>query len=115
LPALVALRGHAVVVVSNWDCSLPDWLAPTGLLEHVNGVVTSAEAGVAKPGRGIFDRALELAGSAPRDAVHVGDSLDNDVAGARAAGIRPVLVAREGSPPEGVEAVRSLTELPALL
>jgi putative hydrolase of the HAD superfamily len=115
VPALAALRDHALVVVSNWDCSLVDWLGPAGLLEHVQAVVTSAEVGVAKPGRAIFERALELAGAQPGDAVHVGDSLDKDVAGARAAGIRPVLVVRAGSPAEGIEAVRSLAELPALL
>jgi putative hydrolase of the HAD superfamily len=115
LPALEALRDHAVIVVSNWDCSLADWLGPAGLLEHVDAVVTSAEAGVAKPGAGIFERALELGAAAPADTVHVGDSLDNDVAGARAAGIRPILVARDGQPPPGVEAIRSLAELPALL
>jgi HAD superfamily hydrolase (TIGR01509 family) len=117
-PALATLRerGHVLVVVSNWDCSLQDWLGPAGLLAHVHGVVTSAEAGVAKPGRAIFERALELAGAGPAEAVHVGDSLDNDVAGARALGIRPVLVVRDGgSPPEGVEAIRSLADLPALL
>jgi putative hydrolase of the HAD superfamily len=115
LPTLAALRGRTLVVVSNWDCSLADWLGPAGLLEHFQGVVTSGEVGVAKPGQAIFERALELAGAGPGDAVHVGDSLDNDVAGARAAGIRPVLVARDGSPPEGVEAIRSMAELPALL
>ena len=115
LPALEALRERVVVVVSNWDCSLPDWLEPAGLLEHVDAVVTSAQVGVAKPGRGIFEKALELAGARPGEAVHVGDSLDNDVAGARAAGIRPVLVARDGQAPQGVEVVRSLAELPALL
>jgi putative hydrolase of the HAD superfamily len=104
-----------LVVVSNWDCSLPDWLGPAGLLEHVEAVVTSAQAGAAKPARGIFERALELAGAGPREAVHVGDSLDNDVAGARAVGIRPVLLARDGRPSAGVEAIRSLAELPALL
>jgi putative hydrolase of the HAD superfamily len=114
-PALAALADHVLVVVSNWDCSLADWLEPAGLLEHVEAVVTSAEVGVAKPARGIFERALELAGAGRGDAVHVGDSLDNDVAGARAAGIRPVLVARDGARPEGVDAVRSLAELPALL
>jgi putative hydrolase of the HAD superfamily len=114
-PALAALRDHRLLVVSNWDCSLADWLGPAGLLEHVDAVVTSAEVGVAKPGRAIFERALELAGVAPGDAVHVGDSLENDVAGARAAGIRPVLVARDGAAPAGVEAIRSLAELPALL
>jgi putative hydrolase of the HAD superfamily len=114
-PALQALRDRTLVIVSNWDCSLPDWLGPSGLLEHVDAVVTSAEVGVAKPGPAIFERALELAGSRPENTVHVGDSLDNDVAGARAAGIRPVFVARDGLVPEGVETVRSLADLPALL
>jgi putative hydrolase of the HAD superfamily len=115
LPALEALREHTLVVVSNWDCSLAGWLGPAGLLDRVQAVVTSAEVGVAKPDRAIFERALELAGAQAADSMHVGDSLENDVAGARSAGIRPVLVAREGPPPEGIEAVRSLAELPALL
>jgi putative hydrolase of the HAD superfamily len=117
LAALRALRGagHTVVVVSNWDCSLPDWLAPLGLLELVDAVVTSADAGVAKPARAMFERALERAGAGPGESVHVGDSLDNDVEGARAAGIRPILIRREGEPPAGVEFVRALTEVPALL
>ena len=114
-PALSALRDHGLVVVSNWDCSLPDWLGTAGLLEHVDAVVTSAEVGAAKPDRAIFERALEVARAEPGEAVHVGDSLENDVAGARAAGIRPVLVARDGAAPGGVEAIRSLAELPALL
>ena len=115
LPALEALSEHALVVVSNWDCSLADWLGPAGLLEHVQAVVTSAEVGVAKPGLAIFARALSVAGAKPAEAVHVGDSIENDVAGARAAGIRPVLVARDGAPPGGVAAVRTLAELPLLL
>ena len=116
-PALAALaeRGDRLLIVSNWDCSLPEWLAPAGLLEHVERVVTSAEVGVAKPGRGIFEQALEAAGAPASAAVHVGDSLDNDVAGARAVGIRAILVQRDGGAPAGVDTIRSLTELPALL
>jgi FMN phosphatase YigB (HAD superfamily) len=45
----------------------------------------------------------------------VGDTVDNDVEGAAAAGVRAVLVQREGEPPAGMEAVRSLRELAALL
>jgi FMN phosphatase YigB (HAD superfamily) len=63
----------------------------------------------------MFERGLELARVRPEQAVHVGDSLENDVAGARAVGIRAVLVARDGAAPQGVETVRSLAELPALL
>jgi putative hydrolase of the HAD superfamily len=108
-------RGHRLVVVSNWDCSLPDWLGPTGLLELVDGVVTSADAGAAKPDAAVFRKALELARVDGAGAVHVGDSLDNDVAGARAMGIRAILVQRGGEPPPGVETVRALTEVATLL
>jgi putative hydrolase of the HAD superfamily len=109
-------RGHRLVVVSNWDCSLPDWLGPTGLLELVDGVVTSADAGAAKPDPAVFRKALELAGADDgAGAVHVGDSLDNDVAGARAMGIRAILVQRDGEPPPGVETVRALTEVATLV
>jgi putative hydrolase of the HAD superfamily len=116
-PALRELRaaGLRLVVASNWDCSLPDWLGPAGLLDHVHGVVTSADAGAAKPDPRVFERGLELAGARADEAVHVGDSLENDVAGARALGIRALLVARDGPAPTGVEAVSSLLELPALL
>jgi putative hydrolase of the HAD superfamily len=117
LPALSDLRrrGLSLVVASNWDCSLPDWLAPTGIMELVDGVVTSAEVGAAKPYPRVFERALAVAGVSAPEALHVGDKVDNDVEGAAAAGVRAVLVQREGEPPAGVEAVGSLRELPALL
>jgi putative hydrolase of the HAD superfamily len=117
LPALRELRrrDRTLVVASNWDCSLPDWLEPAGLLALVDGVVTSADVGAAKPDPRVFRRALELAAVEAGEAAHVGDSLDKDVHGARAAGIRPVLVLRAGEPPSGVEVVRSLRELPCLL
>ena len=117
VPALTALRGEGrrLVIVSNWDCSLPEWLGPPGLLALVDGVVTSADVGAAKPDPRIFRRGLELAGGRPQDAVHVGDSVANDVEGARALGIRAVLLQRAGDPPAGVDHIRSLVELPSLL
>ncbi len=117
IPALEALRerGVVLVVASNWDCSLPEWLRPTGILELVDGVVTSAEVGAAKPDPRVFERALAVAGVGPAEALHVGDKVDNDLEGAAAAGVRGVLLQREGDPPAGVEAIRSLRELAALL
>jgi putative hydrolase of the HAD superfamily len=117
VPALKALRagGHRLAIVSNWDCSLGDWLEPSGLTALVDGVVTSAATGAAKPDPAIFRRALELLGVEAASTVHVGDSLDKDVDGARAAGIRAVLVTRDGDAPEGVEAIGSLAELPSLV
>ena len=121
-PALRALRaaGSRLVVVSNWDWSLHERLAETGLAALVDAVVASAELGVAKPARAIFEHALELAGVPPERAWHVGDSLREDVEGARAAGIRTVLLAREGPAQRaGLAAatpvVRSLEELPGLV
>ena len=116
-PALAALRerGVRLVVVSNWDWSLPQWIERAGLAELVDGVVSSAVVGFAKPAPEIFRVALDLAGVAPEEALHVGDSLTSDVEGARAAGVRGVLIARRGDAPEGVEAIRSLEELPSLI
>jgi putative hydrolase of the HAD superfamily len=78
-------------------------------------VVTSAEVGAPKPDPRVFERALAITGAAASEALHVGDKVDNDIKGAAAAGVRAVLLQREGEPPAGVEAVRSLRELPALL
>jgi putative hydrolase of the HAD superfamily len=108
-------RGNALIAVSNWDCSLCRWLDDAGLLELLDGVVSSGASGFAKPDPAIFLRALWYAGAEPGDVLHVGDSLDKDVAGARAAHIRPVLLCRDGEPPSGVETIATLADLPSLL
>jgi putative hydrolase of the HAD superfamily len=97
----------------NWDVSLHDVLRETGLDVLLDGVVTSAELGAAKPDPALFRRALEVAGGVPAAAaLHAGDDPVADVEGAQAAGITPVLVARHGeTPPPGVRGVRSLSEL----
>ena len=118
VPALRELRGHGLrlVVVSNWDFSLHERLEETGVAGLVDGAVASAELGRAKPDAAIFAHALELAGAGADAALHAGDSPDADIAGALAAGLRAVLVARDGTPaaPAGVPVIGSLAELPAL-
>jgi putative hydrolase of the HAD superfamily len=112
--ALASARaaGQRAVVVSNWDASLADVLGRLELEPLLDGVITSAQAGARKPAPEIFERALALAGVPARDAIHVGDSLDEDVAGARAAGIEPVLISRDGAPgPPGIRTIRSLAQL----
>lgn len=105
-------RGIATVVASNWDASLPRTLGGLGLLDQLDGVVASAQCRAPKPHPGVFRAALELAGAPPEAALHVGDSLEEDVAGARGAGIEPVLIVRDGRPaPDGVRVVRSLRHL----
>jgi putative hydrolase of the HAD superfamily len=113
-PALAAWRaaGSRIVVVSNWDVSLHDVLARLSLERLIDAVVTSAEAGARKPSRLIFERALAVAGARPERAVHVGDSPEEDVAGARAAGIEPVLICRgRRTSLSGVRTIGSLAEL----
>lgn len=97
-PALTALRdrGLALVCVSNWDVSLPAVLERCCLADRLDGVVTSAGARARKPNPAIFAPALALAGCDPARALHVGDSPNEDIAGARAAGIRSLLIGREG-------------------
>jgi HAD superfamily hydrolase (TIGR01549 family) len=98
-PALRDLRsvGSRLVCVSNWDCSLRSVLDRVGLGELIDGTVSSAEAGHRKPDPAIFQKALELAGAGPDQALHVGDTPEEDVEGARAAGIRALLIDRSGN------------------
>ncbi len=115
--ALRAARaaGRRLVVVSNWDVSLHDVLARAGLAQWLDGIVTCAEVGVRKPDPDVFAAGLALAGASAQDALHVGDSVAEDLAGARAAGIAAVLVRRDGTPgPPGVRVIRRLDELPEL-
>ena len=117
-PALTAARarGQRLVVVSNWDVSLHDVLRKLELEPLLDGILTSAGAGARKPAPAIFEQALAVAGVIAEQAIHVGDSLEEDVAGARAAGIEPVLVRRDGgSSVAGVRTIASLAELVGLV
>ena len=71
------------------------------------------EAGARKPAPAIFAQALALVGASPDEAIHVGDSLDEDIAGARAAGIEPVLIRRDGG--AEVAGVRTISTLAGLV
>jgi putative hydrolase of the HAD superfamily len=111
-------RGLKLIVVSNWDASLGDTLVQLGLGSRFDAVLTSAQVGAAKPDPAIFEVALSAAGVGPEHAVHVGDSLTEDIAGARAAGITPMLVRRDGDDepaPRDLHTLRRLSELPDLL
>jgi putative hydrolase of the HAD superfamily len=112
-PALSTWRaaGCRIVVVSNWDVSLHALLEGLSLGRLLDAIMTSAEAGARKPAPAIFQRALALACARREEAVHIGDSLDEDVGGARAAGIRALLISRDGGrPAPGVQTVASLRE-----
>jgi len=116
---LQLLRGRVTVgiVTNNPTAQQVAKLRFCGLTPYVDFMVTSEDAGVPKPDRAIFDRALSLAGCSPSQAVVIGDSWHYDVLGAHAAGIRAVWFDRDGTgePPDrspwgrGVPVVRSLS------
>lgn len=82
-------------------------------------VVFSQDVQIEKPDRRIFEITAERAGCELAQMLHVGDSLENDVAGARNAGAHSVWLNREGAPNDTEirpdYEVGSLTEIPAIL
>jgi putative hydrolase of the HAD superfamily len=122
LPALDALRQRGLVIgaVSNWVWQLPELLHSLELVSHFDFIAASARVGFEKPHPAIFRYALEQAGVAPEEAIHVGDHIDADVQGALAQGIAAVLIDRrerftEADVPAGVPLIRSLSELVPLV
>ena len=111
---LSALRGRALVgvITNNIVEEQLDKLQALDLRGLVDVLVISEEAGVAKPDPAIFRIALDRAGCRPEQAVMVGDSWAVDIAGARAAGIRPVWLNRNGAlDPAAAELCAAVTSL----
>ncbi|HXF56020.1 MAG TPA: HAD family hydrolase [Actinomycetota bacterium] len=75
-----------------------------GLRALLDGAVTSVDVGLRKPHRAVFESALRVAGAPPEACVMVGNSERDDIAPARALGMRTVRVVRDGPPPEGTAA-----------
>lgn len=89
--------GLPLAIVSNSDGTLEKRLVREGICQVGPGsgvpmtiVIDSAAVGVAKPNPAIFTIALEACGVAPEKVVHIGDAVGADVAGALAAGVRPL-------------------------
>jgi HAD superfamily hydrolase (TIGR01549 family) len=111
--------GWQVVVAGNQPAAFQRVVEQLGL--PVDLISSSGELGVAKPDPAFYEAVAARAGAATSECVHVGDRVDNDVVGARAAGMTPVHVVRgpwgflHRDDPAVDHQVRSLAELPALL
>jgi len=91
-------RSASVGVVSNNRVEeQEEKLSFLGLGPFIDFMIISEAAGCAKPDTRIFELALERGRASPRDAVMIGDSWENDVLGARSAGIRAVWFNRFGA------------------
>ena len=90
-----------------------------GLMSHFTSLVFSDETGLCKPHPDVFRLALSELGAEPCEAVHVGDLLRTDIAGAKGAGMRAVWVRSPyqdgGSDAEPDYVIDSLHELPGII
>jgi HAD superfamily hydrolase (TIGR01662 family) len=116
-PVLAELhaRGYVLGVISNSHRSLNAFTQHFKLDALIKTTISSAEHGFMKPHRSIFEAALQRAQVCASEAIMVGDSLKADIEGARAAGMRGILLRRSGeSParmPEGISLITTLHEL----
>lgn len=112
--ALAALkeRGLTLAVVSNFDSRLPPILEGLGIASLFDSVILSSRVGYAKPAPEIFHEALNRYRLKGDEALHVGDSRQKDVAGAKAAGLSAILLDRhDRAASDSVPRVRNLTEI----
>jgi putative hydrolase of the HAD superfamily len=115
LPVLADLRarGLRIGLVSNTSRDLDGFVRHFAL--GVDAWISSGTHGKVKPSPTIFRAALELLEVEPEQAAMVGDSLSDDVEGARALGLRAFLIDREGRFAERDDALPTLLALPAAL
>ena len=105
-------------IISNWDTPLHAMVEELEIAPYFEVVVASHDQRVrsAKPDAAIFEYALNAVGVSPEEAVHVGDSFEADIMGAHAAGIRAILLDRDGTQTgRWGETIQTLHALPNLL
>jgi putative hydrolase of the HAD superfamily len=121
-PALrtLAARGLRLGLISNTHRSLTSFQSHFELEGVIAAAISSSQHGYMKPHPSIFEAAMKLLDVAPSEAMMVGDSMKQDIDGARRAGMHAVLVNRSVEAPtvgqiDGVPIIHALTELPHLL
>jgi HAD superfamily hydrolase (TIGR01549 family) len=115
LPVLEELRrrGLKIGLVTNGQRDLDEFVAHHAL--DVDAKVGSKAHGRIKPHPSIFVAVLAELGVRPDEVVMVGDSYEDDIEGARALGIRAILLDRDGLHPDEDERIDTLLALPAAL
>jgi HAD superfamily hydrolase (TIGR01662 family) len=115
VPVINALRAHGLGIglVSNGQRDLEEFARHHHLDFDI--AVGSKSHGWTKPHASIFERALAGLGAAPTETVMVGDSLHDDVEGARALGMHAILLDRDGLHPDEPDRITDLFQLPAAL
>lgn len=108
--------GYSIGLVSNRSRPANEELEELGLLPYLDFAYVAVEVDAWKPDPRIFNRALEFTGSLPRRTIYVGDNYFADIAGAKSAGIQPVLFDSDGVFPDAdCTVIKSLGELVEIL
>ena len=112
---LAALRaaGLRIGLVSNSARDVHEFARHHGL--DVDAGISSFHHGRTKPHASIFRAVLDLLGARPDAAAMVGDTIADDVEGARALGMQAILLDRERIHPDFEPRIATLNELPPLL
>ena len=116
LLASLKFRGYRVGVVTNAIFPARLFAPKTnelGLAGYLDAFVSSADVGLAKPNPGIYHHALAAIGVEAHESLFVGDRVETDIVGARAAGLRAVLLQRNARAREagGYLVIERLTAL----
>ncbi len=114
----LASKGYMIAVIGNtvfWPSSLTrSLLDRIGLSKYMKAQVYSDEVGVVKPDRRIFHYTCRLLDASPREAIHVGDNVSEDVGGALSAGMYAALVRRGSTTSLKVVREARLAVIPSL-
>lgn len=110
-------RGLKLGLISNIEKDMTATLDKLSLSSRLDIVVTSQDAGFTKPQPEIFRHALGMAKVRPAEAVYVGDQYQVDIIGAKQAGMKGILLDRDGYYKEKLDCpkVKSLKELAGYL
>lgn len=117
-PMLAQLRTNGVklgLVTNGLKRDFEYLLKRMELADCFDVVVGMDTCDKAKPDKEIFLFALNKLGIHPEQALFVGDSVKNDYKGAEGAGMKPLIIDREGKAPSNVDKIESLTALLSLL
>ena len=88
-------KKYKIGVIANQSLGTADRLKKFGVLKYIDLVIASAEEGVAKPDKRIFEIALDRANCNPEQSIMIGDRIDNDIVPAKKLGMNTIWI-RQG-------------------
>ena len=101
-------EGMYLGIISNTTCLLEEGCRNLGIWEFFE-IILASDLLLSKPQDMMFKIAIEESGASGDSCLHVGDSYNADYLGARDAGMRAVLLDRQGTSHRDCPTVRDLT------